>query len=151
MVSLVSNNNEGTDQTEVNMQLEPEADRSEEAGMVDVEMTDSAKSQPEKDDEGPMSSAEVLSQEPLILAGEGMPTEAELRNLRGLLRYYSDGISFIKQFESAVPLLVNLLASNIKGEVVEAMRFFVMAYRYEIESAQVILYVNLAISNSYKE
>ena len=82
-----------------------------------------------------------LSQEPMVLPGDGMPSEEELRNLRGLLRYYTDGIAFIKQFESAVPLLVNLLASSVKGEVVEAMRFFVMAYRYEMECAQVKYHV----------
>ena len=66
-----------------------------------------------------------------------MPTDAELGNLRGLLRYYTDGLQFINLIESAVPHLIALLASNAKGEVVEAMHFFVMAHRYEMECAQV--------------
>ena len=54
-----------------------------------------------------------------------------------LLQYYTAGIVFIKQIEGAVPHLITLLASNTKGEVVEAMHFFVMAYRFEMECAMV--------------
>lgn len=54
-----------------------------------------------------------------------------------LLQYYTAGIVFLKQIEMSVPHLINLLASNTKGEVVEAMHFFVVAYRFEMECAMV--------------
>jgi condensin complex subunit 1 len=54
-----------------------------------------------------------------------------------LLQYYTAGIVFIKQIEMAIPHLINLLASNTKGEVVEAMHFFAVAYRFEMECAMV--------------
>lgn len=62
-------------------------------------------------------------------------SNVELQRMRGLIKYYEDGIYFIKQIVSAVPCLCELLASSIKSEVVEAMRFFVVAFRYEIEAA----------------
>ncbi|KNC98205.1 condensin subunit YCS4 [Spizellomyces punctatus DAOM BR117] len=64
-----------------------------------------------------------------------IPGEQELRNLRGLLKYYRDGIRFIRQIEAVVPTMCELLASNTKGEVIEAMNFFVTAHRYEMECA----------------
>ena len=61
----------------------------------------------------------------------------ELKTLQAFLKYYTDGITFIKQIESIVPHMISLLSSNSKGEVVEAMKFFVMAHRFEMESAEV--------------
>jgi condensin complex subunit 1 len=63
--------------------------------------------------------------------------EEELKTLRAFLKYYTDGITFIKQIESIVPHMIALLSSNTKGEVVEAMKFFVMAHRFEMECAEV--------------
>lgn len=63
--------------------------------------------------------------------------EQELRTLRTLLKYYKDGIRFIRQIEAVVPTMCELLASNAKGEVIEAMNFFVVAYKYRMECATV--------------
>ncbi|KAJ3010187.1 Condensin complex subunit [Thoreauomyces humboldtii] len=63
--------------------------------------------------------------------------EQELRNLRGLIKYYKDGIRFVKQIEAATPVMCQLLASNAKGEVIEAMNFFVTAYQYQMECATI--------------
>jgi condensin complex subunit 1 len=77
---------------------------------------------------------------------EGMPkdqskstelADKELVQNITLLQYYTAGIVFLKQIEMAVPHLINLLASNTKGEVVEAMHFFVVAYGFEMECAMV--------------
>ncbi|KAH6595136.1 hypothetical protein BASA50_006122 [Batrachochytrium salamandrivorans] len=61
--------------------------------------------------------------------------DVELQRLRVLLKYYDDGIQFINQINDAVPLLCDLLSSSIKSEVVEVMRFFVVAFRFEMESS----------------
>lgn len=66
-------------------------------------------------------------------------TDKELVKNITLLQYYTAGIVFIKQIELSVPHLINLLASNTKGEVVEAMHFFVVAYRFEMECAMVLI------------
>ncbi|KAI8826762.1 non-SMC mitotic condensation complex subunit 1-domain-containing protein [Fimicolochytrium jonesii] len=63
--------------------------------------------------------------------------EEELRTLRGFMKYYKDGIRFVKQIEDLVPTMCQLLASNVKGEVVEAMNFFVVAHQYQMECANV--------------
>jgi condensin complex subunit 1 len=130
MVALVSNA-EVTNDTEMETEASEIVSEKDDKDMAEAQSSQETVTVSE--DDSPIA----LSQEPMALPGDGMPSEEELRNLRGLLRYYTDGIVFIKQFESAVPLLVNLLASSVKGEVVEAMRFFVMAYRYEMECAQV--------------
>ncbi|KAJ8325723.1 condensin complex non-SMC subunit Cnd1 [Batrachochytrium dendrobatidis] len=61
--------------------------------------------------------------------------DIELQRLRVLLKYYDDGIQFINQINGAVSLLCDLLSSSIKTEVIEAMRFFVVAFRFEMESS----------------
>ncbi|KAJ3043566.1 Condensin complex subunit [Rhizophlyctis rosea] len=60
----------------------------------------------------------------------------ELARLRQFLKYYTDGIRFIRQIDSLVPTLCELLASNVKGEVVESMHFFVEAHRFQMECAK---------------
>ena len=75
--------------------------------------------------------------------GAAGPTNSDkelVQNLT-LLQYYTAGIVFIKQIESSVPHLITLLASNTKGEVVEAMHFFVVAFRFEMECAMVIKFI----------
>jgi hypothetical protein len=62
---------------------------------------------------------------------------AELQNLRRFMKYYSDGIKFLKQILDAIPLLCDLMASNTKTEVIECMRFFVVAYHFDIVGAKV--------------
>lgn len=61
--------------------------------------------------------------------------DVELRQLRGLLKYYQDGIDFISEVEKSIPVLLQLLASSGKIEVVEAMRFFVVTHRLGMECA----------------
>ncbi|KAI8927315.1 hypothetical protein BC831DRAFT_504035 [Entophlyctis helioformis] len=62
--------------------------------------------------------------------------DVELQRLRVLLKYYHDGLGFIEQIEHhAVPLLCDLLTSSVKSEAIEAMRFFVVAFRFEMESS----------------
>lgn len=61
----------------------------------------------------------------------------KLTKLRLTKRYYSDALTFMTELEKAVPQVEKLLASKVKGEVLEAMEFFKVAYEYKIESAEV--------------
>ena len=62
---------------------------------------------------------------------------ALITKLRLTKKYYSDALKFIKQIESAIPTLCQLLVSTTKTEVLESMRFFRTAYEYNISSADV--------------
>ncbi|KAJ3299918.1 Condensin complex subunit, partial [Borealophlyctis nickersoniae] len=102
----------------------------EESEQMDVDETLGTVTDPAETDKN--------NEEPAPLAApvaEGA-SEKELKSLRGFLKYYTDGIRFIKQIDSAVPTLCELLASNVKGEVVETMNFFVEAHRYNMDCAQ---------------
>jgi condensin complex subunit 1 len=64
--------------------------------------------------------------------------EAELKQLRSLLSYYQDARVFSKSINQACELVAQLLNSSLKTEVIMAMKFFVSAYRFELEGAEVI-------------
>ncbi|KAI8855085.1 non-SMC mitotic condensation complex subunit 1-domain-containing protein [Chytridium lagenaria] len=75
---------------------------------------------------------------------EVLPTEdeepdkaVELQNLRRFLKYYSEGITFFKQMNAASSTFCELLASNVKAEVIEVMKFFVVAYNFDMECSKV--------------
>ncbi|WFD03161.1 condensin complex non-SMC subunit Cnd1 [Malassezia obtusa] len=59
----------------------------------------------------------------------------KLVKLRLTLRYYDDALRFIEKLEQAVPILVQLLASTFKAEVLESMEFFRVAHEYRIRGA----------------
>ncbi|RKO83089.1 non-SMC mitotic condensation complex subunit 1, partial [Blyttiomyces helicus] len=80
---------------------------------------------PEEDIFGGETPATEDGDTPIEDARAPAAAEAELKEFRGLLRYYSDAIRFVEQVESAIPTLCELLASKTKLEAVEAMKFFV--------------------------
>lgn len=57
--------------------------------------------------------------------------------LRLTKKYYSDALKFITALESATPTLSQLLVSTNKTEVLEAIRFFRLAYEYNLVGAEV--------------
>lgn len=59
-----------------------------------------------------------------------------ITKLRLTKKYYGDALRFINQLESAIPTLCQLLVSTTKTEVLESMRFFRVAYEYDIASAE---------------
>ncbi|KAJ1969791.1 condensin complex non-SMC subunit Cnd1 [Dispira parvispora] len=62
-------------------------------------------------------------------------TVAQFMQLQLQQRYYRDALRFAYQLDDAIPILCQHLASTNKGEVMEAMDFFVVAYHYKIERA----------------
>ncbi|KAI8620435.1 non-SMC mitotic condensation complex subunit 1-domain-containing protein [Chytriomyces sp. MP71] len=61
---------------------------------------------------------------------------AELNSLRRFLKYYSDGVRFLRKLKTAMPIICELLSSNTKTEVIECMRFFSVAVRYSLDGSK---------------
>ncbi|KAK4048019.1 condensin complex non-SMC subunit Cnd1 [Microbotryomycetes sp. JL201] len=59
-----------------------------------------------------------------------------LTRLRLTRKYYVDAISFVNLLDKAVDVVVDLLASTVKSEVLEAVEFFKVASQYKVESAE---------------
>lgn len=71
-----------------------------------------------------------------------IPPEAqqEIAQMQALLKYYQDALSFAKLLNQSCPVVCDLLESSLKTEVVGALKFFVVAHRYEVEGAAVRLF-----------
>jgi condensin complex subunit 1 len=63
--------------------------------------------------------------------------QQELNQMQALLKYYQDALSFAKLLNQSCPVVCDLLESSLKTEVVGALKFFVVAHRYEVEGAAV--------------
>ncbi|KAI9354061.1 non-SMC mitotic condensation complex subunit 1-domain-containing protein [Zopfochytrium polystomum] len=79
----------------------------------------------------------VLSAETAVVPlADDAAARKELGALRRFLQYYTDGIAFLSIVKRAVPTLCELIASNTKTEVVECMKFFVAAFKLDVEGAK---------------
>ncbi|KAJ1900380.1 condensin complex non-SMC subunit Cnd1 [Coemansia sp. IMI 209127] len=78
------------------------------------------------------------SQQAPNYANAGLSPEmaAKAMNLQFQQRYYRDALYFVYQLQEAQPLLLQLLGSTNKGEVMEAMDFFVASVRFRVDGAQ---------------
>jgi condensin complex subunit 1 len=63
----------------------------------------------------------------------------QLLHLRLRKRYYSEALNFIRQVEEASQIILQLLGSTHKSEVLESMEFFRVAREYQLDSAEVSL------------
>lgn len=61
--------------------------------------------------------------------------QAQLLQLRLTAQYHRDALQFIHVLEKGVPILIQLLASTNKAEVLESMEFFRVAHEYELRGA----------------
>lgn len=64
-------------------------------------------------------------------------TSVDTEKLRLQKKYFADGLEFIRQMEGAIVLLVQMLGSKSKAEVLEAMEFFRVAHEYQLSTAEV--------------
>ncbi|KAJ2387419.1 condensin complex non-SMC subunit Cnd1, partial [Coemansia sp. RSA 2611] len=69
-------------------------------------------------------------------AGLSPETAAKAMHLQFQQRYYRDALHFVYQLQEAQPLLLQLLGSKTKSEVMEAMDYFVTAVRFRVDGAQ---------------
>lgn len=70
-------------------------------------------------------------------AQEAAATAEALNKLQLTKRYYVEALRFIEVLHDASPLVMQLLASKNKSEVIEAMDFFVMADAFGLETSKV--------------
>ncbi|BGP24646.1 condensin complex non-SMC subunit Cnd1 [Rhodotorula toruloides] len=61
---------------------------------------------------------------------------ATLERLRLTKAYYTDALSFIETLEGALETVTELLASSVKGEVLEAIEFCKTCKEYKVEAAE---------------
>jgi condensin complex subunit 1 len=61
----------------------------------------------------------------------------QVLHLRLRKKYYVEALNFIRQVESAMNVMGQLLGSTNKAEVLEAMDFFRVAHEYQFDNAQV--------------
>lgn len=73
-----------------------------------------------------------------------------LLHLRLRKKYYVEALNFMRQIESAMEIMGQLLGSPNKPEVLEAMEFFRVAHEYRFESAQVCLPTFLSLDTILK-
>ncbi|KAJ2414679.1 condensin complex non-SMC subunit Cnd1 [Coemansia sp. IMI 209128] len=85
-----------------------------------------------------MENAEAEADGSQDFANAGLSPEmaAKAMHLQFQQRYYRDALHFVYQLQEAQPLLLQLLGSTNKGEVMESMDFFVTAVRFRIDDAQ---------------
>jgi condensin complex subunit 1 len=62
----------------------------------------------------------------------------ELIKLRLTKKYCAEALNFVRQIDSAMPTLGDLLGSKSKPEVLETIEFFRVAYEYKFEGAEVL-------------
>lgn len=61
----------------------------------------------------------------------------QLAQLRLKKRYHGECLNFIRQIEGGMKIIEDLLASNSKAEVLEAMEFFRVIHEYQFDGAEV--------------
>ncbi|KAI9500685.1 non-SMC mitotic condensation complex subunit 1-domain-containing protein [Coemansia spiralis] len=69
-------------------------------------------------------------------AGLSPEMAAKAMHLQFQQRYYRDALYFVYQLQESQPLLLQLLGSTNKSEVMEAMDFFVAAVRFRVDGSQ---------------
>jgi condensin complex subunit 1 len=81
---------------------------------------------------------------PLVKAISTAPTRPKtiisaekMQQLTLMKTFLVDAVKFIEQIHKSIPIVIQLLSSKSKLEVVEAMDFFMTAYLYKINMAKV--------------
>ncbi|KAJ2473632.1 condensin complex non-SMC subunit Cnd1 [Coemansia sp. RSA 2322] len=113
---------------------EDEKDEADEDG----DMLDNEEGALDAADAAENGGATTSSDGPQDFANVGLSPEmaAKAMHLQFQQRYYRDALNFVYQLQEAQPLLLQLLGSTNKGEVMETMDFFVTAVRFRVDGAQ---------------
>lgn len=108
----------------------------EEGMQVDSELLDDATQMPE---DSPSKAPRMSDEEKAVAmqkAAEQAATSELLGKLQLTRKYYSEAIRFIEVLHTASGIVIQLLSSRNKSEVIEAMDFFVIIDAYKIETAR---------------
>ncbi|WRT63457.1 uncharacterized protein IL334_000362 [Kwoniella shivajii] len=112
---------------------EGEADDAEDEDEDDEDNEEEGTPRPKKERKPRQSQLDITG-----IQSEQSTLDPELiHKLRLTKKYYSDALRFINQLENAVPTLCQLLVSTTKTEVLEAMRFFRIAFEYDLQSSEI--------------
>ncbi|KAJ2490040.1 condensin complex non-SMC subunit Cnd1, partial [Coemansia sp. RSA 2052] len=92
----------------------------------------------DEDADASMANGEATADGSQDFANAGLSPEmaAKAMHLQFQQRYYRDALHFVYQLQEAQQLLLQLLGSTNKGEVMESMDFFVTAVRFRVDGAQ---------------
>ncbi|KAJ2549206.1 condensin complex non-SMC subunit Cnd1, partial [Coemansia sp. RSA 1836] len=92
----------------------------------------------DEDADASMANGEAAADGSQDFANAGLSPEmaAKAMHLQFQQRYYRDALHFVYQLQEAQQLLLQLLGSTNKGEVMESMDFFVTAVRFRVDGAQ---------------
>ena len=63
--------------------------------------------------------------------------QQRINYLKYQTQYYRKALNFINVIQESIPVMLMLLGSKVKTDVLEAMDFFVTALEYKIENAEV--------------
>ncbi|WVW81595.1 hypothetical protein I302_103590 [Kwoniella bestiolae CBS 10118] len=132
-VGMVDGEDQDESQHKDDEQEEEEAEEVEEDVDGDGEGTPRAVKQERKSKKPRQSQLDITG----IQAEQSTLDPELIHKLRLTKKYYSDALKFINQLEGAIPTLSQLLVSTTKTEVLEAMRFFRVAYEYDLQSYEV--------------
>lgn len=103
---------------------------------VDPELLDDATQLPDESPSKAPRMTEEEKAEAVQKAAEQAATSELLTRLQLTRKYYNEAIRFIEILHSASTIVIQLLSSRNKSEVIEAMDFFVMMDAYKIETAR---------------
>lgn len=92
--------------------------------------TSPQKSLPSAEEEAAKAANEIESRK------AAMEKEQQISHLQMLRKFYSEATRFVEALMQGSRLVIQLLASKTKTEVIEAMDFFVVADAYKLESAR---------------
>jgi condensin complex subunit 1 len=129
----------GRDQSE---DAEDAMDVDEEAEDADADADADADSIMDNDDEeegedgvprNPQGMAALTDEQAALAALESN----QLLHLRLRKRYYAEALNFIRQVEDAAKIILLLLGSTHKTEVLESMEFYRVAHEYQLDGAKV--------------
>ncbi|WFD20122.1 condensin complex non-SMC subunit Cnd1 [Malassezia caprae] len=98
-----------------------------------LEQAEAALTRPLTEDEAPADAD--ASQSELAPPAMSAADQEQLVQLRLTHTYCTDALQFMACLERGVPILVQLLASTNKAEVLASMEFFRVAYEYKIQGA----------------
>lgn len=86
---------------------------------------------------GDASSLVSESEADTAIEQASLATEQQISQLQMLQRFYTEATKFVEILMSSSEMIVQLLASKTKTEVLEAMDFFVIADAYKLETARI--------------
>ena len=126
---------DGEDEEDEEEEGDEGEDEDEDVTMEDAEGDDARPQKRKKAKKGRKSelNLEALQNEAVAVAAL---QDGQLQQMRLKRKYYAECLNFIRQIEGGMKIIEDLLASNSKAEVLEAMEFFRVVHEYHFDGAE---------------